>query len=139
MYATRDDFFAAPARRYRDVEVGGLKFRIRSLTEGEWADLQLANFNLDTGERDWDAWKLSDPRLIVASVVNEKDEPVFTDTDVARLAHADAGLTEPLVRAIRAHCALMSVEDAKKNSSTTGDDGSPCSSSEPREQPATTA
>jgi hypothetical protein len=132
-YATRDQFFAAPTRRYKDVEIAGMKFRIRSLTEGEWSELQLATLDLENGGRNIDAIKFSDPRLIVAAVVDAGGEPVFTATDVARLSHADAGMTEPLVRAIRRHCGLVGVEESKKNLGTTGEGDSPSSSSAERE------
>lgn len=137
-YATRDQFFAAPARRYKDVEIAGFKFRIRSLTEGEWSALQVAAMDLENGGRNVEEFKLSDSRLIVATVVDGNGELVFRDTDVARLPHQDAGLTEPLVRAIRRHCGLAGVEESKKNSSTTGDGDTPTSSCEQQQpEPAT--
>lgn len=137
-YATRDQFFALPARRFKDITICGMKFRIRSLLEGEWAAHQLGNLDLVNGGNNMDGLKSSDARLIVACVVNGDGDLVFTDTDVPRLAYADAGLTEPLVRAIRLHCRVVDVEEAKKNSSTTGGDGSPTSSCEQQQrEPAT--
>lgn len=138
-YATRDDFFALPTRRFKDVPLAGMKFRIRSLLEGEWAAHQLGNLDLTNGGNNMDGLKSSDARLIVACVVNAAGEPVFTDTDVPRLAYSDAGWTEPLVREIRRHCRVVDVEEAKKNSSTTGGDGSPTSSSGPQPQEPVTA
>src|SRR5688500_1821391 len=120
-YATRDEFFALAKRRFKDIEIAGMKFRIRSLTEGEWAAHQMETWDYENGGRNLDGVKSSDARLIAACVVNAAGEPVFNDTDVPRLAYADVGLTEPLVRANRLHCRVVDVDEAKKNSSTTGE------------------
>ena len=137
-YATRDIFLAASQRRYKDVTVAGMKHRIRSLTEGEWSEHQLETLGVKEGIDREEGIRTSDARLIVATVVDADGQLIFKDTDVARLAHCDAGITEPLVRAIRVHCGAAGVEEAKKNSSTDGGDGLPCSSLEaPPLEPAT--
>jgi hypothetical protein len=107
-----------------------MKHRIRSLTEGEWSEHQLETLGVKEGIDREEGIRTSDARLIVATLVDADGQPILKDTDVARLAFVDAGVTEPLVREIRKHCGASGVEEAKKNSSTDGGDGSPCSSSE---------
>jgi hypothetical protein len=131
-YATREQFFEQPERRFKDVSVAGMKYRIRSLTEGEWSAHQIGSMDLTNGGNSAEGLKSSDARLIVACVVDANGAPIFRDTDVARLAYSDAGMTEPLVRAIRQHCRVIGVEDSVKNCDSTGGDGSPTSSCEPQ-------
>jgi hypothetical protein len=137
-YATRDEFLATSKRRYRDVPIAGKKYRIRSLTEGEWSELQLVTLGVKEGIDREEGIRTSDARLIVATVVDANGQLIFKDTDVARLAYCDAGITEPLVKEIRKHCGAAGVEDSLKNFGATGDGDSPSSSCEQLEpQPAT--
>lgn len=129
-YATREQIFENAKRRFKDVMVGGAKVRIRSLTESEWADIEVGNLDLKRGGSSQEGIKTSDVRLLIATVVDGNGEPVFNALDVSQLCRLDAAFVVPLVREVRQHCGLSSsVEDAEKNSVTTGGEGSPCSSS----------
>lgn len=138
-YATRDMLLSATKRRFKDVAVAGMKYRIRSLFEGEWSEHQVETMGFKSGVTQEDGFRTSDARLIVSTVVDADGELIFRDTDVPRLAYCDAGLTEPLAREIRRHCGAGGVEDSLKNFGTTGDGGSPTSCSEPREPQHATA
>lgn len=130
-YATRDMFLAVSKRRFKDVTVAGLKYRIRSLFEGEWSEHQVETMGLKSGVSQEDGFRTSDARLIVATVVDGNGDPIFRDTDVPRMAYCDAGLTEPLAKEIRRHCGAGGVGDSLKNLGTTGDGDSPTSCSGP--------
>jgi hypothetical protein len=132
-YATRDDFFAAPERRFTDTtsRLLGKKVRIRSMTEGEWAAVDIGNWDLEKGGQSESGIKSSNVRLMLATIVDGNDTPIFTDTDGPRLERVDSAIIEPLVREIRAHCGLRGdVEDSVKNLDGTGGGDSPCSSVE---------
>lgn len=131
-YVTRDALFALPQRRFKDVVVRGLKFRLRSLTEGEWADIEVGSIDLRRGGNSEDGIKSSNVRLLIATVVDADGQPVFTALDTARLSLLDSAIIEPLVRQAREHCGLReTLEDSRKNCETTGEEGLPSSSPEP--------
>lgn len=138
-YATRDMFLAVSQRRFKDVLIAGMKYRIRSLTEGEWSDHQAETMGFKNGTSQEEGFRTSDARLIALTVVDGNGTPIFRDTDVPRLAYCDAGLTEPLVREIRRHCGAAGVEDSLKNLGVTGEGDSLSSSSAALEPQASTA
>ena len=121
MTMNKDAFFSATNRRFKDVPLpGGQSARIRSLTAAEWADIDAKNTDIKRGGLSATGLKNSDFRLIIASVVDVEGNPVFNDGDLPKLGEIDAGVTIPLVRAIREHSGLRGdVEDAIKNSETT--------------------
>jgi hypothetical protein len=130
MAMNKDDFFAANKRRFKDVALpGGGSARIRSLTAGEWADIDARNTDAKNGGLSVAGMKNSDRRLIVASVVDADGNPIFAESDIPKLGELDSGMTIPLVRAIREHTGLKGdVEDALKNSEATTGGSSPTSS-----------
>ena len=130
MTMNKDDFFAANKRRFKEVALpGGSTARIRSLTAGEWADIDAKNTDAKNGGLSVAGLKNSDRRLIIAAVVDADGNPVFAESDLPKLAEIDAGLTIPLVRAIREHTGLKGdVEDSLKNSEATTGGSSPTSS-----------
>lgn len=131
-FLSRDEFLSATKRRFREVSLpGGKHVRIRSITAGEWADIETKNLNLKQGGLNATGIRNSDLRLIVATVCDGDGQTIFSDSDLPKLAEADAAMTQPLVREIREHCGLTKdVEDALKNCGTTGGGGLPSSSAE---------
>jgi len=121
MAMNKDAFFAANKRRFKDVALpGGETARIRSLTAGEWAEIDSKNVDTKRGGLSVSGMKNSDFRLIIASVVDAEGNQVFADSDLPKLGEIDAGVILPLVRAIKDHSGLRGdVEDAIKNSETT--------------------
>jgi hypothetical protein len=135
-YATKDDFFAATKRRFRDVTLwSGKKARIRSLTEAEYAEIDAKNIDHRKGGLSLPGIRSSNARLVAACVCDAEGERIFLDSDVERLSAVDAALIEPLVREIREHCGLQrDAEDLRKN--LPGTDGG-CSNSSSAEQSLT--
>lgn len=139
-FATRDDFLGATKRRFREVALpGGKRARIRSLTAGEWADIETKHINLKGGGLNPVGLRNSDFRLIISAVVDGEGQPLFSDADIDKLAAADSALVQPLVREIREHCGLRGdVEGAIKNSdSTTGEDSPSSFGGQPEPQAST--
>lgn len=127
----RDAFLAAGKRRFKNVAIGGEKCRIRSMTEGEWANLDLKNLD-KKGQFSVANYRYSDARLIAFCVCDVNGEPVFADTDLDTIMGLDTSIVQPLIREIKSHCGLgLGVEDAEKNLNGTGNAGLPCSSAEP--------
>src|SRR5581483_11113292 len=112
----RDGFFAASARRFKEVALpDGNKARIRSLTAGEWAGIDSRNVDMKKGGINPTGLRNSDLRLIVASVVDGEGNPIFTDADVPKLGTIDAAVTITLTRAIKEHSGIrQDTEDAQK-------------------------
>lgn len=132
-FAGKDDFFAAAKRRFKDAPLpGGKMARIRSLTAAEWAEIDSKNVDMKRGGLSLVGMRNSDLRLVIASVVDADGNQVFGDGDLAKLGEIDVAVIVPLVRTIKEHSGLrQDAENALKNSDTTADSGSPCSSAEP--------
>lgn len=130
-FAGREDFFAAAKRRFKDVPLpGGKSARIRSLTAGEWATLEMGSINKKKGGMDPAGARLSDLRLFAACVCDENGELLFMEADIPKLEAIDSTVILPVVRAIREHSGLrQDVEDAIKNFAATGESDSHTSSS----------
>lgn len=120
-FMSREDFLgSASKRRFKDVPLpGGNKARIRSISEGEWAEIDLKSVD-KKGGYNIAALRLSDARLIVATVCDHDGNPIFSDADLETIMGFDTGYVLPLVREIKEHCGLRgTVEDAEKNLSAT--------------------
>lgn len=130
--ASKDDFFkSANKRRFKDVALpSGLATRIRSLTAGEWADIDMGNVNKIKGGINPAGVRNSDFRLIAAAVVDGAGNPIFSATDIPQLESMDAADAIALARLIKEHTGIrQDVEDAIKNFGTTGAGDSTTSSS----------
>lgn len=129
-FASKDDFFAAATRRFKEVPLpGGKTARIQSLTAGEWADIDARNVDMKKGGLSATGLRNSDLRLVIASVVDANGQKVFSDSDMPTLATLDAGVIVPLVKAIKEHSGLrQDVEEALKNLGGTDGECSPASS-----------
>lgn len=111
-YATRDALFGQPAvRRFKDVEVDGHKFRLRSLTAGEsnpWA----------VKSQDRKGMVTAGARLIALCCVNADGQRIFGDTDVAKLLELDAAFLSKLAKECQLHAGIVDdvdLEDIEKN------------------------
>lgn len=120
-FAGRDDFFGDGKRRFKTVSLpGGKQCRIRSLTAGEWCDLDAKNVDIKRGGLSAVGLRNSDLRLVIAAVCDGDGNLVFQESDLSSLAAVDASLVIPLVKEIRDHCGLKSTtDDALKNSEAT--------------------
>lgn len=110
----REKFRQATGRRYTQYECEPFGvIRIQSLTELERMQIEFSKLDSDGNLSRELAGRVT-ARLIVAAVVDENNDRVFSDADVDELANLDAAIAEPLRDAIQAH-ALAARGDAKKN------------------------
>jgi len=81
-FATRDDFFAATKRRYKEVPLWtGKKARIRSIFENEFQEIDVRNIDFRKGGLSAVGIRSSNARLIVLTVCDGQGEPLFTEQD----------------------------------------------------------
>jgi hypothetical protein len=111
-YTTAEQLFGKrPERRYKDVEVDGHKFRLRSLLASEsnpWAVKSQTNNGMVT----------AGARLIVLCCVNASNDCIFDSKDVAKLLDMDAAFVAKLAKECQAHSGIqddVELEDAEKN------------------------
>ena len=132
-FATRDDFFAATKRRYKEVPLWtGKKARIRSIFENEFQEIDVRNIDFRKGGLSAVGIRSSNARLIVLTVCDGQGEPLFTEQDVSKISSLDSALVEPLVREIREHCGLrQDADELLKNFEPTGGESSASSSAAP--------
>lgn len=132
-FATRADFETGTKRRYKSVPLWtGKTARIRSIFENEFQEIDIKNINFQKGGLDKAGLRLSNARLLIATVVDGNGEPIFRDSDTSFLCGLDTALIEPLVREVRDHCGLrQDAEDILKNFEPTGDESSASSSAAP--------
>lgn len=126
----RDELLAYSNRRFKEVSLlDGRKCRIRSITEAEWADIDVKTIDFKKGGLSQSGLRQSDVRLVIACVCDHDGNPLFKESDSESLAKIDTAVFVPLVREIKDHCGLRGgTEDHEKNSGTTGGGGSPCTS-----------
>lgn len=112
VYATPDTLFASgPQRRFKDIEVDGHKFRLRSLLASEsnpWAVKSQTSKGMVT----------AGARLIVLCCVNGNGERLFSDLDVVKLLDMDAAFIAKLAKECQTHAGIqddVELEDAEKN------------------------
>ena len=111
-YATPDTLFGKPPeRRYKDVEVDGHKFRLRSLLACEsnpWAVKSQTQKGMVT----------AGARLIVLCAVNADGQRIFSDTHVTKLLDMDASFVAKLAKECQDHAGIIGdveLEDIEKN------------------------
>ena len=111
-YATREALLSAPMpRRFKDIELNGHKFRLRSLTPSEsnpWAVKSGTDKGLVT----------AGARIIVLCVVNGEGQRIFSDNDVAQIMEMDAAFVAALARECQEHAGIVdavALEEAEKN------------------------
>jgi hypothetical protein len=95
---TREEFLAARnRRRFKAVTVGDFHFRIRSLTEREFAEIDAAQYDPETYKVTPDAYAASRRLLVVRCVCDADGNPVLTDADVDGLEDMDSEVAETLM------------------------------------------
>lgn len=121
-YATRDALLGAPpVRRYRDVEVHGHKFRLRSLTAGESNGCQAKHLAIDDEDKRAKAIASLPCRTIAQCCVDHDGHRIFGDLDVGKLMDLDAAFITALATECRKFAGIEDEDeaDAKKNLSET--------------------
>lgn len=124
---TRDAVLARKTRRFRTITLDdGTTFRVRSLNELErttYENAILAKKGGLNADRMADAKR----RLIVLTVVDQHDRPLFGDDDVAAMAEVDGALTGAMFDAAHEHCGFRKgdIEELVKNSEAIPADASP--------------
>lgn len=124
-YAGKDALLKAAARRYRDVEVDGLKFRVQSISEGERSAIETDHaLAADDDKKKRQAMQCYKSRFIVSCLVDGQGNRIFADNDVETVKQMDSRITNRLMDAIEEHIGI-SAEDSEalaKNSTPTGGD-----------------
>lgn len=113
-------------RRIKVEEIGGIKFRIQSLTEKE-----KANYEADLMEKGggFNRNRLIDARLrlIIRCLVDEQGNQMLTDGDIKVLQEMDGGIVSELADHCRSHCGFdeLDIEETLKNSASVRVESSP--------------
>jgi len=114
---TREQLLGLTQRRYRTVEVAGLHFRIRNLTEAEKSDFEASVLN---SEAKYSLGKIRQQprRLIGLCLVDDRNEPLLRPDDTEQLRAIDGAVTSRLYDACREHCGFEEgdLEELVKNS-----------------------
>jgi hypothetical protein len=132
-YASAADILSARSRRFKDATVLGMKVRLRSITAGEYAQVERRlTESASKAKGTSDAKRAAAlaggyALLIKLCVCDGNGEPLFTDDQVAQLQTVDARVSQALVNDCMEHCGLSGadLEDLAKNSAETAGDGSP--------------
>lgn len=128
-YLTKEGLFARVTRRIREEECPLFgdrpKVRFRSLTEGElsrYEAMTLTQGGKLRGDRLVDAKR----RLLVLTVVDQHDQPLFAAGDVEALADVDGRVINWMYRIACEHCGIREdeVEGLVGNSGTIDADDS---------------
>jgi hypothetical protein len=114
---TREQLLGLTTRRYRTVEIAGLRFRIRNLSESEKSDFEASVL---TSEAKYSLGKIRQQRrkLICLCLVDDRNEPLMRPEDSEQLKAIDGAVTSRLYDACREHCGFEEgdLEDLVKNS-----------------------
>lgn len=108
---TRDQLRKRCQRRYRELTIDGIDFRLQSMTEAERSSVELSPL----------------PRLravlIATCLVDEDGDRLYTDSDedIDELLKLDSRITVPLSDAISDHCQVAELEELVKNFEETPD------------------
>lgn len=121
--SVRDWLLQKNQRRYKTVDINGQGVRIRSMTERERSEIDESQFDreenrmLSPVEGDYRG------RHIVACVVDDYGQPVFTADDLPSLRDLDEAYIGPLYAAIREHVGLPSAKDKADLGNSSGGTG----------------
>jgi len=119
-YTTLDELMQLEGRRvFEDVEIPHpfepehqLRFRIRSLVEDEWSEIQTKNLDKKRGGLSENGLKASDARLVAMSLVDADGQLLYTGREAhKRIGTLSSAIVEPLVRACRKLNGLRSADD----------------------------
>ena len=128
---------AKSTRRYKKITVPTVQGEvlIRSLKGTEFAVVKAAmqravmaanSTKASSRKRAAQATAAGTAEIVIASVVNENHEPMFSASDRAEICSWDAGVLESLESQISEHCGLddLDLGDSAKNSSEASGDNS---------------
>ena len=114
---TRDQLLGLVQRRYRTIELAGLRFRIRNLTDAEKSDFEASVLN---SEAKYSLGRIRQQRrrLICLCLVDDRNEPLMRPEDSEQLRAIDGAITSRLYDACREHCGFEEgdLEELVKNS-----------------------
>jgi len=114
---TRDQLLGLVQRRYKTVEIAGLRFRIRNLTEAEKSDFEASVLN---AEAKYSLGRIRQQRrrLICLCLVDDHNQPLLRPEDSEQLRTIDGAVTSRLYDACREHCGFEEgdLEELVKNS-----------------------
>lgn len=102
------------ARRFKEVEIDGMTFRIQSISDRVWTKIQASAMKKD-GTIDRVLAQLINARVIVECVVDADGNCIFTESDVNKIRDLDAGLIARLADACRKHVGADEPSEELKN------------------------
>lgn len=114
---TRDDLLKPAQRRFANFRLSdGREFRVRSLTEKERSEWELASVD-KRGQPQRDRLISARRRLILATLVDGNGDLLMKLDDEAALADLDGRTAEEIYKAAAAHCGISDsdVETLTKN------------------------
>ena len=118
MTATRSMIYSGLKRRYIEIEVAGIKDKVRlqSLSARECSQLEASSVD-DKGNASKWLMSLYDARWVVACVVDESGDRVFSDSDVEEVGAQDSFVIDVIAAAARNHCnsGIQTVQELEKN------------------------
>lgn len=104
-YLTADQFVAKDERRYEDVKVPGGLLRMRSLYEGERADLE----DRLASEKRKDRLKVK-RHIVQAGICDEHGNTLFTDEHVKKMAKKESATIDHLAAACMNHIGISEAD-----------------------------
>lgn len=121
-FITREELLAPDKRRYKDFEIDGRTFRVRSLMENERANFEVSTLNSKGGFRT-DRLLSARRRLVCLTLVNESNDLLLQPSDVRALEAKDGALVERIYQEAAAHCGIRDedIEGLVGNSNGTAD------------------
>lgn len=114
--ASRESLLNRTNRRYTEVTVDGVKYRIQSLTEGEKSRYENSITNSKGSVK-----LQARMQLLIATVVDDEGNRLFTSDDYSAMAQVDGALTGKLFNAAIEHCGFQEadIDELVKNSEAT--------------------
>lgn len=129
--ASAADILGRSNRRFANVTVGDLTVRLRSITAGEYAELQRKLIDSaskgSTEAKRVAASLAAQATLIRLCCIDANGEPLFSDSQAKQLAEIDSAVARALDDACMKHCGLSDADPGElaKNSAETLPDSSP--------------
>jgi hypothetical protein len=103
-------FEQAPKTRFDFVLLPFGKMRIRSISDLDRIEYELAETNAETGDVDIQQLARRRARLVSLCAVSDTGTRLFSDADVERIAGWDAGLLKRLYVGCSRHCGINDAE-----------------------------
>ncbi len=114
--ASRESLLNRTNRRYTEVTVDGVKYRIQSLTEGEKSRYENSITNSKGSVK-----LQARMQLLIATVVDDEGNRLFPSDDYSAMAQVDGALTGKLFNEAIEHCGFQEadIDELVKNSEAT--------------------